>query len=111
MGVQRIFLRDGFIPLGLFPDAHKLKNYETLTLFAKFQPRRARAPEAGGSRCPQQLGADPQDPRGQLRHRHRARCCSRRASASLKPRRATPLEFEFIGDAPEYVRRKFHGRT
>jgi len=37
VGVQLVFLKNGFIPLGICPNAHKLKEYETLTLFAKFQ--------------------------------------------------------------------------
>lgn len=34
---QLIFLKNGFFPLGIFPNAHKLKQYETLTLFAAFK--------------------------------------------------------------------------
>lgn len=33
---QRMFLNNGYMPLGIFPNAHKLKSYETLTLMAKF---------------------------------------------------------------------------
>jgi GNAT superfamily N-acetyltransferase len=35
-GPQIMVLKDGFLPLGIFPNAHKLKDYETLTLFAKY---------------------------------------------------------------------------
>lgn len=38
MGPQLIFIKSGFIPLGIFPNAHKLADYETFTLFAKFRP-------------------------------------------------------------------------
>ena len=38
VGSQLMFLKDGFLPLGIFPNAHKLKQYETLTLLAKFKP-------------------------------------------------------------------------
>jgi GNAT superfamily N-acetyltransferase len=38
VGPQLAFLKDGYIPLGLFPNAHRLSNYETLTLMAKFNP-------------------------------------------------------------------------
>lgn len=34
---QLIFFRDAFHPLGIFPNAHRLDDYETLTLFAKFK--------------------------------------------------------------------------
>ena len=35
---QLVFLKDNYIPLGIFPNAHRLANYETLTLLAKFRP-------------------------------------------------------------------------
>lgn len=38
MAPQLIFIKSGFIPLGIFPNAHKLADYETFTLFAKFRP-------------------------------------------------------------------------
>ena len=38
VGPQLIFLKDGFLPLGIFPNAHKVQQYETLTLLAKFKP-------------------------------------------------------------------------
>jgi len=38
VGPQLMFLKDGFLPLGIFQNAHKLKQYETLTLLAKFKP-------------------------------------------------------------------------
>ncbi|MBS1962865.1 MAG: hypothetical protein JST04_11655 [Bdellovibrionales bacterium] len=37
IGVQLIFVRLGFLTLGIFPNAHKLREYETTTLFAKFR--------------------------------------------------------------------------
>ncbi|MBX9688302.1 MAG: hypothetical protein K2X27_16455 [Candidatus Obscuribacterales bacterium] len=37
IGPQVIFLREGYLPLGIFPNAHKIKRHETTTLFAKFK--------------------------------------------------------------------------
>lgn len=37
LGPQLIFLKDDYLPLGIFPNAHRLKQYETLTLLAKFK--------------------------------------------------------------------------
>ncbi len=47
-GPQLVCLKNGFIPLGIFPNAHKLKTYETVTLFVRFREgilaRRAQPP-------------------------------------------------------------------
>jgi GNAT superfamily N-acetyltransferase len=37
IGPQVIFLRENYLPLGIFPNAHKIKRFETTTLFAKFK--------------------------------------------------------------------------
>lgn len=37
IGPQVIFLREGYLPLGIFPNAHKIKRHETTTLFAKYK--------------------------------------------------------------------------
>ena len=37
MGPQLIFLKENYLPLGIFPNAHKIKRHESTTLFAKFQ--------------------------------------------------------------------------
>jgi len=34
---QLMFLNNDYVPLGIFPNAHKIKNYETLTLMGKFR--------------------------------------------------------------------------
>lgn len=39
LGPQLMCLHTGFIPLGIFPNAHKLKHYETVTLMARYSPR------------------------------------------------------------------------
>jgi GNAT superfamily N-acetyltransferase len=48
IGPQLVFLREGYLPLGIFPNAHKLRWRETTTLLAKFKPgvlaRRAHTP-------------------------------------------------------------------
>lgn len=37
VAVQVIFLKENYYPLGIFPNAHKIKRFETTTLFAKFK--------------------------------------------------------------------------
>jgi hypothetical protein len=38
IGPQVIFLRLDYLPLGIFPNAHKIKRFETTTLLAKYKP-------------------------------------------------------------------------
>ncbi|MCK6598554.1 MAG: GNAT family N-acetyltransferase [Bdellovibrionaceae bacterium] len=35
LGPQMVFIKNNYVPLGIFPNAHRLSNYETLTLLAK----------------------------------------------------------------------------
>lgn len=37
VAVQVIFLKEKYLPLGIFPNAHKIKRFESTTLFAKFK--------------------------------------------------------------------------
>ncbi|MDO9181594.1 MAG: GNAT family N-acetyltransferase [Bacteriovorax sp.] len=37
VGPQVIFIKNNYLPLGIFPNAHRLRQYETVTLFAKFR--------------------------------------------------------------------------
>jgi N-acetylglutamate synthase-like GNAT family acetyltransferase len=37
VGPQMIFIKNQYLPLGIFPNAHRLNQYETVTLFAKFR--------------------------------------------------------------------------
>jgi len=37
VGPQMIFIKNNYLPLGIFPNAHRLQQYETVTLFAKFR--------------------------------------------------------------------------
>jgi hypothetical protein len=101
-----VCLKDGFIPLGIFPNAHKLKNYETLTLLAKFKPgilaRREKVEVV-----PKQLGQilDILDKKYQIQSDVLLRSSSRKTLHG--PAHSHPIEFEFI-DAPEFVQRKFY---
>lgn len=48
IGPQMIFMKNDYLPLGIFPNAHRLNQYETVTLFAKFRDGilEKRVPEA-----------------------------------------------------------------
>lgn len=37
VGPQKVFIKNNYLPLGIFPNAHRLHHYETVTLFAKFR--------------------------------------------------------------------------
>ena len=37
VGPQRVFIKNNYLPLGIFPNAHRLHKYETVTLLAKFR--------------------------------------------------------------------------
>lgn len=37
IGPQVIFLREGYLPLGIFPNSHKIRKFETTTLLAKYK--------------------------------------------------------------------------
>jgi N-acetylglutamate synthase-like GNAT family acetyltransferase len=37
VGPQMIFVKNNYLPLGIFPNAHRLTQYESLTMFAKFR--------------------------------------------------------------------------
>ncbi len=99
---QLAVLRDGYLPLGIFPNAHRLAVYETLTLMAKFRPgildqRRVvkEVPEALGPIL-KALGktVKSKNPPPKL-------------LKMVKPQpTGEKLEFEFI-HAPQYVQRKF----
>lgn len=51
VGPQMIFIKNNYLPLGIFPNAHRLHQYETVTLFAKFREGilENRAPETQAS--------------------------------------------------------------
>jgi GNAT superfamily N-acetyltransferase len=37
VGPQMVFIKNNYLPLGIFPNAHRLNQYETVTLFAKYR--------------------------------------------------------------------------
>lgn len=37
VGPQRIFIKNGYLPLGIFPNSHRLTQYETVSLFARYR--------------------------------------------------------------------------
>jgi len=37
VGAQVVFIKNNYLPLGIFPNAHRLHQYETVSLFAKFR--------------------------------------------------------------------------
>ncbi len=100
---QLAVLRDGYIPLGIFPNAHRLAIYETLTLMAKFRPkildRRSAVKEV-----PEALGPIIKAMGKLIKSKHPAP----KLLKMVKPQpTGEKLEFEFI-HAPKYVKRKFY---
>jgi hypothetical protein len=103
IGPQNIFLNLGFLPLGIFPNAHKVKEYETLTLLAKFREgvleSRAALPEV-----PQKLA-----PIFDVLNSLLTPLQKREIKISATPAKIpTDKEFEFeLIYAPDFVRRRF----
>lgn len=106
VGPQLVFLRNGYFPLGIFPNAHRLRQFESTTLMARFKPgvlnRRNHHPD-----IPKQLQPI-------YKVLHQTLGISSKVSAA-NPKKKTPpeptsekdmLEFETIF-APHYVLRKF----
>lgn len=103
-GPQLIFLRQGFVPLGIFPNAHRLENFETITLMAKFAPgvleRRAPLPEVPAALAPITSIIE-----GKLGSNQTVKVVP-----SEKPvAKGGNLEFEII-HAPAFVKRLFNQR-
>lgn len=102
VGPQLAFIKNNYIPLGIFPNAHRLSNYETLTLMAKHNPEvlKKRIPV---EEAPELLGPIFSAVDKFIPSMHKA-------PKLLKMVRPKPsgeyLEFEII-HAPEYVKRKF----
>jgi hypothetical protein len=99
---QLVFLNNGYIPLGIFPNAHRLAVYETLSLMAKFHSdvltKRKVATEV-----PEALGPIIKTVDKFIRSTHP----SPKLLKLVKPQPCGEhLEFELI-HAPEYVQRKF----
>ncbi len=99
---QLAFLRDGYIPLGIFPNAHRLAIYETLTLMAKFRTDilDMRQPV---EEVPEALGPILKALGKFIKSKHP----NPKLLKMVKPQpTGEKLEFEFI-HAPKYVQRKF----
>lgn len=102
-GPQRVFIKNNYLPLGIFPNAHRLSQYETVTLFAKFRKdlleKRAAIKEVSSSLIPmynilQNLVPDLSIPKGVPI-----------VAPEIQPNDEA-WEFEIIR-APNYVYRKF----
>ncbi|OFZ21480.1 MAG: hypothetical protein A2X94_08200 [Bdellovibrionales bacterium GWB1_55_8] len=104
VGPQLTFLRDGYLPLGIFPNAHRLREFETTTLLAKFKPgvlERRRRPE----RIPRKLAKIYEVLHAQLGVTESQELTDR---DEWTPAPAAPeLEFELVF-APDYVLRRFN---
>lgn len=102
IGPQLVFIRTGFLSLGIFPNAHKLKQYETLTLFARFRD--------GTLERRKRIEWAPQDLENILSIvEKRTEITMSMRYMAAKPfddSRREPLAFEFI-HAPSFVSRKF----
>ena len=104
VGPQMIFIKNNYLPLGIFPNAHRLHQYETVTLFAKFRENilEKRKPEAMAPTCVMPLYSILKDLVPQI---------SLPKPQDLKPinfkEGAEDWEFEIIR-APNYVLRRFH---
>ncbi|MBL7544472.1 MAG: hypothetical protein JNL11_11705 [Bdellovibrionaceae bacterium] len=102
VGPQLVFIKNKFKPLGIFPNAHRLANYETLTLMAKHDPevlkkrqRVIEVPEALGPifKASEKYIKSPHPPPKLLK--------------MVRPKPSGEhLEFEIIL-APDFVKRRF----
>lgn len=101
IGPQLVFLRNGFMPLGIFPNSHKIKSYETLTLLARFKPG-ALERRAIVEQVPEKLV-----PIMKVMSDHLKIPAGAKAIPSRIVAQKDDLPFEFIF-APEYVRRKWY---
>lgn len=102
IGPQLVFTKNKFKPLGIFPNAHRLTNYETLTLMAKHDPevlkKRARVEEV-----PEALGPIFKASEKYIKSPHP----TPRLLKMVRPKpTGEHLEFEIIL-APDFVKRRF----
>jgi GNAT superfamily N-acetyltransferase len=106
VGPQVVFIKNGYIPLGIFPNAHRLHQYETVTLFAKFREGilEKRIPEKTVVRNLMPLYNTLQD------FNNKVKIPKEMDEPSVtKKEFDNEIEFEIIR-APKYVLRKFHER-
>ncbi len=102
IGPQLVFVKNKFKPLGIFPNAHRLTNYETLTLMAKHDPevlkKRSRVEEV-----PEALGPILKASEKYIKSQYPLP----KLLKAVKPKPSGEyLEFEIIL-APTFVKRKF----
>lgn len=102
VGPQLVFIKNKFKPLGIFPNAHRLNNYETLTLMAKHDPdvlkKRSRVEEV-----PEALGPIFKASEKYIKSPYP----TPRLLKMVKPKPSGEyLEFEIV-HAPAFVKRKF----
>jgi len=102
IGPQLIFIKNKFLPLGIFPNSHKLREYETLALFARFRP--------GVLERRRKLETVPEELAGLLNIIQQRYQINSNAQFFSYPKNEKPygprLEFELI-NAPEFVYRRF----
>lgn len=102
VGPQMVFIKNKFKPLGIFPNAHRLTNYETLTLMAKHDPeilkKRSRIEEV-----PEALGPIFKASEKYIKSPHPMP----KLLKMVRPKATGEhLEFEIIL-APDFVKRRF----
>jgi len=101
LGPQLMCIDSGYIPLGIFPNAHKLKQYETVTLMTRFRPgvlnRRVLVESVSAKIAPLWNIMN-----GQIGSTHIPETRPPERSETPGP----ALEFEII-EAQEFVRRRF----
>jgi GNAT superfamily N-acetyltransferase len=105
VGPQLAFIKNDYIPLGIFPNAHRLSNYETLTLMAKHNPevlkKRIKVDEV-----PELLGPIFKAVDKYIKSPHK----SPKLLKMVRPKPSGEyLDFEII-HAPSYVQRKFNAK-
>ena len=106
VSVQLLFLKEGFLPLGIFPNAHKLREYESLVFFAKFRPGVLE------SRSHVPVVPDKLAPLLTTFHEYAQKHGIPSSLPDFSPTRKLPpvsgeeLTFEVI-DAPHYIQRRF----
>jgi GNAT superfamily N-acetyltransferase len=104
IGPQLICLREGYLPLGIFPNAHKLKTYETTTLMVKFKEG-ALEKRISIEKIPQKLIPLYEVVRERLPEINLPKCAEMSNGISGRlPRKEVSFEAIF---APNYVLRRF----
>lgn len=101
-GPQLMCLKDGFIPLGIFPNAHRLSSYETVTLLVKYRPgilEKRQPPSA----IPEKLAPLWKAMNDDIGSTNLPRLVQQKPAAALGKR----LDFEII-EAEHFVKNRFY---